>query len=322
MYFEAELNEAIRLKQKKEYHRAWELFDEISKSNPRSAYFWSNYAHLAFLMNRYQKAKEFSETALSIDPLSRFVRSLYSSILLHTNDTASSLELIQELIEEKMEVPLLKKLVKAGESLGILNDLEPYFNDWILRFHSDREFVSTAAEYYHKIGKTEKTIELYQRLVSEEKSNDFIYERLIALKTLGKSSQEKIRELEIILKLPSQERNIHLLGLLAREYKKSKEWGKAEQTYRKILSINPDDLFQKKQMGFLYARSGNLEQAVEILKDCLFKDPDDHFVRSSLLSAFKKMNSKEKALQFIDQLLLHYPEKKSYLGIRKRVEKW
>lgn len=322
MSFKAELNEAIQLRKHKDFHRAWELFEKLAKSSPHSAYFWSNFAHLAFLMNRYQEAKEFLESALTIDPRSRFSRSLYSSILLRTNHSAASLELIQDLIEEKMEVPLLRELVKVSESLGILADLEPYFDEWIDRSYDDEEFVSTSAEYYHKIGKTEKAIELYQQSVSKGKSNDFIYERLIALKTLGKSAQEKIRQLETVLKIPSQERNVHLLGLLAREYKKNKEWKKAEQTYRKILAINPDDLFQKKQMGFLYAKSGSLNQAVEILSDCLLKDPDDHYVRSSLLSTFRKMKSKEEALQFIDQLMLRYPEKRNYLGIRKKVEKW
>ncbi|MCH8010887.1 MAG: tetratricopeptide repeat protein [Candidatus Marinimicrobia bacterium] len=326
--FQSQLDEAVLLKKEKNYNDSWELFSELAKSNPHSAYFWSNFAHLAFLMNRHQKAKKFSETALSISPRSRFIRSLYSSILLRTNNTAASLEIIQELIEEKMEIPLLMKLVKVGESLGILTDLEPYFNEWIQRFHNDGEFVSTAAEYYHKIGNTEKAIELYQRVVSEGKSSDFAYERLIALKTEGKSGPEKIRQLEMILKLPSQEKNVHLLGLLAREYKKSKEWENAEQTYRKILAISPDDLFQKKQMGFLYAKRGSLAEAAEILKDCLLKDPDDHFVRSSLFAAFRKMfaeslgDGKEQALQFIDQLLLRYPEKRNYLGIRRKVEKW
>jgi len=322
MYLKAELDEAIRLKKQKDFHRAWELFEKLAKSNPHSAYFWSNFAHLAFLMNRYQEAKEFLEAALSINPRSRFSRSLYSSILLRTKNTVASLELIQELVEEKMEIPLLKELVKVSDSLGILVDLEPYFGDWIHQFHENEEFVSISAEYYHKIGKTEKAINLYQQLISEGKSNDFIYERLIAMKTEGKSGEEKIRQLKMILKMPSQERNIHLLGLLAREYKKNKAWEKSEQTYRKILTIDPDNLCQKKQMGFLYAKRGSAIEAIEILKDCLLKDPDDHYVRSSLLSVFKKSKGKEEALQFIDQLLLRYPEKRNYLGIRKKVEKW
>ena len=322
MYLKAELDEAIRLKKQKDFHRAWELFEKLAKSNPHSAYFWSNFAHLAFLMNRYQEAKEFLEAALSINPRSRFSRSLYSSILLRTKNTVASLELIQELVEEKMEIPLLKELVKVSDSLGILVDLEPYFGDWIHQFHENEEFVSISAEYYHKIGKTEKAINLYQQLISEGKSNDFIYERLIAMKTEGKSGEEKIRQLKMILKMPSQERNIHLLGLLAREYKKNKAWEKSEQTYRKILTIDPDNLFQKKQLGFLYAQSGSLTQAVEILKECLQRDPDDLFVRNSLFSAFRKKKSKDEALQFIDQLLLRYPEKRNYLGIRKKVEKW
>lgn len=320
--FEAQLNEAIRLKQSKDFHQAWELFKQLSKENPRSAYFWSNYAHLAFLMNRSKDARRFAESALSLDPGSRFSRSLYASILLRSKEVVQALDLIKELIEEKLEIPLLRKLVKVSESLNLLSELDPYFNDWMIHYSEDSGFVGVAAEYYQKAGKTERAIELYEQIVNQDKTNKFAYERMIDLKTRGKSGPEKIHQLEMILKLPSQGKNVHLLGLLAREYKKVEDWGKAEQVYRKILALEPGNLFEKKQMGFLYSRQKNWAGTVELLTECLMKDPDDHFVRSSLFSAFKNSGGKSEALKFIDQLLLQYPEKRNYLGIRKQVEKW
>jgi predicted Zn-dependent protease len=322
MPFNTQLNEAIRLKRGKKYISSWEIFSSLSRCNPQSAFFWSNFAHLAFVMNRFQEARQFAEHALSIDSKSRFSRSLYAEILLKQKEINSSLEILRELVEEKMEVPLLKKLIKASEQNDKLVELENYFDEWIQKYMDNVEFATLAAEFYHKIGKTDRSIEIYQQIVSDGKATDFAYERLIALKTKGKSSPEKIYQLETILKLHSQEKNIHLLGLLAQEYKNNREWDKAEQVYRKIMSLAPDNLFQKKQMGFLYAKKRDWERTIETLTDCLLNDPDDHFVRNSLLSACKKTGKKQEALQLIDKILNRYPEMRNYFGIRKKVEKW
>ncbi len=320
--FRKRLDQAVQLKKSKNYQPAWELFQILAGDNPRSAYFWSNFAHLALLMNRWRQAGEFVETALSIEPNHRFSRSLYADVLLHFQELPAALEAIQEISAEKPNLFLLRKLVKAYEKAGQLSQLSDLFDDWLQRYGEDSDFVSLAAEFFHKMGDNEKAIGLYQNLMKHGKANDYAYQRLIALKTEGKSLEEKIRQLEIILKMPSQGKNVHLFGLLAQEYKKLHEFDKAEQIYRKISQLAPQDLFQKKQTGFFYAKKGDLVPAIELLSQCLLADPDDVYVRSALFAAYRKQGDKEGAKNLIRQILARYPEKKIYYGRLKKVEKW
>lgn len=320
--FKARLDEAVKLKQAKQLNPAWEVFRELARENPASAYFWSNYAHLALLLNRLPEARQFAEQALSLDPRSRFSRLFYAEILIRQNEAALALEIVRELMDEKPEIPLLKKLLKALKSEEAVAALASYLQDWLRRYPGHPELLSTAAEFYHKSGETDRAIELYQEMVQKGDASEFAYERLIALKTLGLSSEEKITQLEAILKLSSRKTNVHLSGLLAQEYKKAGAWEKAEQTYREILKLAPNDLFQKKQLGFLYARKGDWERAIEILSDCLLNDPDDTYVRTSLFSAFQKAGAKTAALQLIEQVLARYPDRKSYFGLAKKVRQW
>ncbi len=320
--FQTRLNEAIRLKKAKEFEAAWQLFSELAEEHPANAYFWSNFAHLAMVMNRFSQAREFIERALSLDPHAQFSRSLYADILLRQQDFHSALDIVRELMEKKPELILLRKLVKTAEKLKCLPELENLFREWLVRYPDNGELQSLAAEYFHKIGQTDTAIQLYGKIVQSNKADDFAYERLIALKTQGKSAEEKIRELEMIVKLPTHQKNIYLLGLLAQEYKKAKMWEKAEETYRRLMQLAPGNLFYKKQMGFLFAKKGNPEQAIVLLEDCLLQDPDDTYVRSALFAAYEKLNAKEQALATIDKILLRYPEKKSYFGIRKKIRKW
>ncbi len=319
--FKARLDEAVKLKQAKQLNPAWEAFRELARENPASAYFWSNYAHLALLLKRLPEARQFAEHALSLDPHSRFSRLFYAEILIRQNEAGLALAIVRELMDEKPEIPLLKKLLKAlktEEAAALI----PSFQEWLRRYPAHPELLSTAAEFYHKAGQTDRAIALYQEMLQKGEASDFAYERLIALKTRGLSSEEKIMQLEAILKLSSRKTNVHLLGLLAQEYKKVGEWDKAEQTYREILKLAPHDLFQKKQLGFLYARKGDLERTIEILSDCLLNDPDDTYVRASLFSAFQKAGAKTAALQLIEQVLARYPDRKSYFGLGKKVKKW
>lgn len=320
--FRTQLDEAIRLKKAKEFEAAWQLFSRLAEQHPSNAYFWSNFAHLAMVMNRISEAREFIERALSLDPHTRFSRSLYADILLRQQDFHSALDIVRELMEKKPELILLRKLVKTAEKQKHLPELENLFREWLVRYPDNGELQSLAAEYFYKIGQTETAIQLYEKVVQHNKTDDFAYERLIALKTQGKSAEEKIRELETIVKLPTHRKNIYLLGLLAQEYKKAKMWDKAEETYRRLMQLTPGNLFYKKQMGFLYAKKGNPERAIVLLEDCLLEDPDDTYVRSALFTAYQKLNAKERALETIDKILLRYPEKKSYFGIRKKVRKW
>lgn len=320
--FQSQLSEAVRLKKGRAFEEAWQIFASLAETHPASAYFWSNYAHLALMMNRISDARQFAEHALSLDPHAHFTRTLYADILLRQEDFQSALEIVRELMSRKPELIVLRKLVKAAEKQKKLPELESDFREWLARYPDNEELQTIAAEYFHKIGDTGAAIRLYEKLVAAGKASDFAYERLIALKTRGKSPAEKIRELETILKLPTHQKNVHLLGLLAQEYKKAEMWDKAEEIYRRLLQLAPNNLFHKKQMGFLYAKKGEPEQAIAILQDCLLKDPDDAYVRSALFSAMQKVGAKEQALELIDKILLRYPEKKSYFGIRKKVRKW
>lgn len=320
--FNTRLSQAVQLKKSKKYQPAWELFQVLADDNPRSAYFWSNFAHLALLMNRWRQAKEFVETALSLEPNHRFSRSLHARVLLHFQELTDALDTVRQLDEAKPNLFLLRSLVKAFERADRLPELADLFNDWLQRHGDDADFVSIAAEYFHKIGNNEKAIELYQNLMKRGKANDYAYQRLIALKTVGKSHEEKVRQLEMIVKMPEQGKNVHLLGLLAQEYKKLGEFDKAEQIYRTIAKLAPQDLFQRKQTGFLYAKKGDHAQAIEILSRCLLDDPDDVYVRSALFAAYHKQGDKEGAKNLIRQILARYPEKKIYYGQLKKVEKW
>lgn len=219
--FPEKLKEAVRLKQGKDYQTAWQIFSNLAgETNPDSAYFWFNYAHLAFLMKRYDQAKSLVETALSIDPRDRFSRSLYAGLLLRSGDGESALTIVDELMEKQPEIPLLRKVVAESERRNILRELQPFMEKWLVRYEQDPELLGIAAEFFHKIGQDEKAIQYYQQVVDREPENQFAYERLLALKTAGKGIEERIKQLTLILKMPSREKNVHLLGLLAREYKK------------------------------------------------------------------------------------------------------
>ncbi len=320
--FNEKLNQAVRFKKEKDFQSALPIFEELAESNPGTAYFWFNYAHFVSLINRHKDARTFVENALSIDPSHRYSRSLYAGILLRNGEIEPALEIVDELMEKQSEIPLIRKLVKESEKLRLLPKLQSYFEKWLIRFGNDTGFLSIAAEYYHKIGNNIQAIHYYEKVVEQDKQNQFAYERLVDLKTTGKTGDERIKQLNMILKLSDQANNVHLLGLLAREYKKVKDWDNAEQTYRKILALEPNNLFERKQLGFLYSKKGDSVLAADILKECLMADPEDHFVRSSLISCWKKMDAKDDALAFLDQMLNRYPEKKNYFGIRNRVSKW
>jgi len=320
--FQSRLQQALELKKARKLELAYDAFSALAADNPHSAFFWANFAHLCVLLDRASEAKHYAEIALGLNPHDSFTRRLYAEILLKLKEITPAIDLCIELMQEKFERNLLRQLMKSLFAEKKESLLEPYIPEWMQRYGDDPDFAILAAEYYNKTNRRTKAVEIYQRLLEKNPGNDFIFQRLIALKTGDRSGEEKIQQLQTILKMPTHSKNIHLLGLLAQEYKKLEKWEEAEKTYREILKIKPNDLFQKKQIGFLYVKKGEPQKAIEFLEACLLADPDDHYVRNALFKAYRKVGAKAAALNLINKILNKHPDKKQYYGIRKRVEKW
>lgn len=320
--FQARLKEAVALKKARELENAYDAFSTLASDNPRSGFFWGNFAHLCVLMDRPSEAREYAEISLGLDPRNRFTRRLYAEILLKLNEVDPAFPICIELMQEEFEGRLLRQLLKILSAEKREKLLEPYMGDWWRRYGNHPEFAILAAEYYHKTDRSSKAAEIYQKLVEQNPDDNFAFQRLIALKTGNKSGEEKIQQLRTILRMPTHARNIHLLGLLAREYQRSGKWDEAEQTYREILTIKPDDAFHKKQIGFFYLKKSEPQKATEFLEDCLLADPDDYYVRNALFKAYQKTGKKAAAMELINKILNRHPDSKQYYGIRKKVAKW
>ena len=320
--FSKRLAHAIQLKKEKDYENAWHVFQELAASNPKSSYFWGNFAHLAFLMKRLNEARQYAETALALAPHDEFLRSIYVQILLAQKELEKALPLATEVLTQKFHRHILRNLFKLAEQKRKLPLLDNLFLELESLYRRRMDFLQIAAEFYHRLGQKEKALAIYQKLVAARPDDDFIYNRFIDLKIEGLSLQERIRHLENLLKIPSRAHNVHLLGLLAREYRKAGQLEKAEPLQQRILQLAPSNLFQRKQMGFTHLKKKDWDTAVHLLQDCLLEDPDDVYVRNALLKAFRGKGDKQGALELIQKILVRYPDKKQYYGIRRKVEKW
>lgn len=94
--------------------------------------------------------------------------------------------------------------------------------------------------------------------------------------------------------------NTRLLGLQANSYLFIKNYKKAEETYKKVLQIDKNDIWAMNQLAILYIVTDQKTKALEILHKAVEKDPE---AASSLLlmaTTYTKMNNLLEARKYYD----------------------
>jgi predicted Zn-dependent protease len=318
----ADLDEAIELKKRKEYDRAWELFDSLRGALDGSYFFWSNFAHLALLMGRYDDGIGFAENALDRKPENAFARSVLAQLLARLGRSNDAAEQFRIRLEQEYNAMDFRLLVDAAVKLGDMEPAEAVFEQWRNRKKNDPSLFQALADGYRRLGEAEKAETMYRKALELDPGNAFARRQSLSMK-LGKTAPSAgIRELETMLRLKENRENVHLMDLLGRQLKKEKRYEEAEAIYRKILAIRPEGLFYRKQLGFVLSKRKDFEGVVRMLSPCFEEDPDDMFVRRTLTAAMKRTGRKEEALRLVDRLIAESPNPGKLHGLRKEIEKW
>jgi tetratricopeptide (TPR) repeat protein len=316
------LREAIDLKRQKDYSRAWDIFASLAGDLRRSDFFWSNFAHLALIMDRTEEGIEFAREALNLRPGNTFARSIFAQLLSKAGREQDALDNFRIRLEQEFHVMDFKSMVRLAAETGSLDTAEAVYEQWQEAMKGDPEFFLIMAEGYRRSGRKEKATALYRQALNLDPDNAFTRRQALSVSLEGKSPSATIRELEMMLKLPDNKDNVHLMDLLAGQLKRKGRYEEAVDLFKRILTIRPDNLYYQKQLGFVFSKMGNHQAVIDLLVPCMEADPQDRFVSRTLVAALKRSGRKEEALRLMDRLIGRHPKVKGLYGLRKDIEKW
>ena len=307
-YFRETLKKAWTLKKENRFHDAEMLLAEALETYPDCACFQQSLADLYYRENRLKDARTLAEEVLKGKESDANALLLLGNIAMKERRYDHAIVYLKRAKEVEGNPYLLKRLITAF----IKNSEYTLANCEIarcLKKFSDRaDFYRLKGLVAENQNKHEKAIELYERSLKEDPDNHYLWREVIRLKTRDQTPEEIVAFWRPRFAEPHVAKNPLLLTFFAGQLKKTEAYDEALAMFQQAAHLLPADLYIQRQLGFLYAKSGQYEKTIEHLKPLLLEDPTNFYVRSSLLAALRKENRWDELSALLRELQQRYPQ--------------
>ena len=129
--------------------------------------------------------------------------------------------------------------------------------------------------------------------------------QLIDLAIKERKFDKAKKELDSILKLVEEDEII--LFIKGYIYSRTGKLDEAIGCYEKILSLNPDCILAKKNLGIILYNKGDYEEALNIFSEIIEKYPEEKDVMINMGRVYFHLGDKEKAQEFFDKAGIKIP---------------
>ncbi|MCH3924001.1 MAG: tetratricopeptide repeat protein [Bacteroidales bacterium] len=164
-----------------------------------------------------------------------------------------------------------------------------------------------------EIGNTDKAIELYKKVLSQDKDNAIAHYYLGDI-YFGQLNFDKAVE-ENKLAIEKDNKTIWYPLQLAQMYTIMKDYKKAADVYEKVIKQEPDVLQYYQMLSTLYHKDKNYQKELETLSNIEKKWGISEDVSMYKFNIYKEMGNTKKAEQEINNLQKAFPNQSKYYSI-------
>ena len=256
---------------KSEYvNKAIDHFKSVLKADPAATFITEDISDLYVQGGRIREAVKDAEEAIKNNPTDvlprRILGRIYSRLIGDPQSRGLNEAMLKSAIEQYSKITEQEpKDVDAWLTLGRLNKMASNFTDSekafnkVLEFDSENEDAMTGlAMVYSDVGDTTRATELLKKVTAKNPS-------------------------------------LRGLTALAATYEQMKDFNLAAETYKKALSLQPDNDELKKQLAATYLMADKMEDARKLYEEIAAEDPKDFNSRLRLSQIFRQQNLMDKA---------------------------
>ncbi len=168
----------------------------------------------------------------------------------------------------------------------------------LAQLNAERGFTNQAVDELQKVAgifanrnNIEKALEVYERILRLSPENKGI----------------KIRIAELAQQAGDTKKACQSYGVVASDHLEKGEFDQAEEYYKQVMEIDPQNSSAIIGLSNLSDRTGNTEQALQYLNQAISADPEDH----SILLRYARLSMKAEKIDEAKQTLINMIEKDS-----------
>jgi predicted Zn-dependent protease len=312
------LNKVRQLEKEKRYQEAEIILLELLSHSPDNLYYKKYVAELRLKSGRFREAEELIDDVLTQVPTDPFALSLKGEALMKRNRWGEAYDYFQSSYKVSPSAYVASQMIDAKVKSSSAQETLELAKNLVKEYPDDKWLKKRLARVQELSGNKEEALSVYQELRGTDPEDEYVLAAIMRLKaeTSGKGGP---KDLERVLKLDKYRENVPMLLSTAKMHFQSKDYDKAVEYYHQAYALKPDDNYIVRQLGFCYNKLRKYEEAAHYFKMAMKADPMNIYVRSTILSVYKKMGKEEELIQFLNELLIEYPDFKEAYGMMKRL---
>lgn len=311
--------EALERKKKGDFQRAISLIEEAIKAQGETPFLLSHLGHCFFLAGDLLRARELIEKSLDRDPKNPYALSFLARVAEREGKTKEQIEILSDSVsispgDVHLRVALVWALVKSKKAKGAITHAK-----WLSEKASNNlQALKVSAVVFRNVGLDDEAKTVLKKMLAINPNDGFALQEL--LKMTASSEDDKLREIERLLKLPANRENRELLFMRVKLKEKLGDMEGAISAAEAAAEFFSDDKRVKFALVQLFNRAGRHRDAFEVLAELLKITPADLYLHNALAKAANEGGFLEDAYAFYTKLIRVHPNEKRLFGWRRRIQ--
>jgi len=151
-------------------------------------------------------------------------------------------------------------------------------------------------------GDLDEALERFERAHRCAPDDEFAYAKLIEARLARLAPEDRVREVEILLRGQGKG-NRHLLGVLARVQADSGDPAKAAEVWRERRERHQGDFFARKMEAYALRKAGQLDRAAPLFRSCVMEAPHDVILFQTYIRLQRERGALDELRESLEELL-------------------
>lgn len=209
----------------------------------------------------------------------------------------------EQILQQTRDMDFRKGInVLQGPTLQII--LNSYMK--LIRTEQSADFYYALGIFYLQLGQTENTVRSWTQSLMVEDEPQVHYDLGILYYKLGKQDQA-VKELsKAVAKFhyPSlKEKEFSALSILGKAYLAQNNLLAAWSSFKRALSIKPNDLDTQTQLAIVEVKRGNYQEGLQLLLRASHREPNNPTIQTAIGTAYFNMKKYQEAIGYFSTAL-------------------